>query len=97
MGNMLELGDRLRADLLAAHSGPRPMKRGDFVRTYFDTGALGAQILLGRVMKAGRATYTVEWESGIRNRIVQGYKGVELVTETDLLGIARRQFNPEAQ
>lgn len=53
------------------------MRRGDFVRTYFDTGALGAQIVLGRVIKVGSATATVEWESGRRNRIQQGYRGVK--------------------
>ena len=65
------------------------MRRGDFVRTYFDTCAFGAQIVLGRVIKVGSATATVEWESGCRNRIQQGYTAVALVTDADLLEMAR--------
>lgn len=60
------------------------MKRGDFVRTWFDTGAMGPTILYGRVIKAGPATYTVRWISGIQNRIQQGWKIVERVDRADL-------------
>jgi hypothetical protein len=42
---------------------------GEFVETVFDTGALGATILYGRVIKSGKRVYVVEWESGIRNRL----------------------------
>lgn len=55
------------------------MKRGDYVQTWFDTGAGkmgGPQILYGTVIKAGPMTYTVRWESGITNRIRQRDPGV---------------------
>lgn len=44
------------------------MKRGDLVQCWFDTGAMGAMILYGHVMAAGSRTFTVQWESGLKNR-----------------------------
>lgn len=57
----------------------RPMQVGDLVKTWFDTGAMGAQILYGRVEKAGPKTYTVRWESDLTNRIRQGDAGLALI------------------
>lgn len=45
---------------------------GDHVETWFDTGAMGCQLLYGRVIAAGPKTYRVRWESGITNRLAQG-------------------------
>jgi len=65
---------------------PEPLRftRGDLVRTWFDTGALGAAILYGRVVQAGSLRCTVEWESGLRNRIDNriGFRpaGIERIT-----------------
>lgn len=68
------------------------MQRGQFVRTGFDTGAMGSKILLGRVIKAGPATYTVEWESGLCNRACQGYANVQVVDDDGLLEIAHKRW-----
>lgn len=57
---------------------------GDYVKTWFDTGAMGVTTMYGRVIKSGRATYTVRWESGICNRVVQGYRGVDRVAAADV-------------
>ena len=57
------------------------MKRGDFVQTLFDTGARGYDTLYGQVTKAGPATYTVMWESGLSNRIQQGYREVQIAKD----------------
>ncbi len=65
-------------------------KRGDYVKVWFDTGALGATICLGIVTKAGPATYTVRWESGRTNRVAQSYRGVEHVDDPDLLALAKK-------
>lgn len=48
------------------------MNRGTFVQTWWDTGALGATILYGRVTRSGPKAYTVQWESGFTNTIKQG-------------------------
>jgi hypothetical protein len=55
-------------------------KVGDRVRYWFDTGAFGCQFVHGTVEKAGARTYTVRWESGIRNRLRQGWKDVLRLT-----------------
>ncbi|HYE57566.1 MAG TPA: hypothetical protein VD948_03630 [Rhodothermales bacterium] len=49
------------------------------VRTWYDTGAFGSNLLYGRVVAAGERSFVVEWESGIRNRLPQGYRGIEVV------------------
>lgn len=69
------------------------MNRGDYVKTWFDTGAFGATILYGRVVKAGPATYTVRWESGIQNRVCQGYRGIDKIEPGELLEDAKRKCN----
>jgi hypothetical protein len=61
-------------------SQPLRIRRGQYVRTWFDTGALGASILYGVVVAAGAATYSVRWESGTVNRVRQGQAGIERVT-----------------
>lgn len=53
------------------------MKRGDYVQYWFDTGAMGTTILYGVVITSGPKTYTVEWESGIKNRLRQNSKTVQ--------------------
>ena len=45
--------------------------KGDVVRIWFDTGALGHTILYGRVIAAGPKAYRVRWESGLTNRITR--------------------------
>jgi hypothetical protein len=47
------------------------MQVGDKVKTWFDTGAMGATILVGVVIAAGLKTYRVRWESNLTNRIRQ--------------------------
>lgn len=63
---------------------PLRIRRGQYVRTWFDTGAMGATILYGRVVAAGPRAYTVCWESGLRNRLQQGDTRVTRVAVTDL-------------
>lgn len=65
--------------------GVHVFKRGDIVKMYFDTGAFGAQILFGLIVKAGPKAYTVVWESGLRNRLEQGRQIVARVDDADLL------------
>ena len=60
-------------DQIAKHT----FKRGDLVQTWFDTGAMGATILHGEVIAAGPKRYRVRWESGLTNRLEQGYPYVE--------------------
>jgi hypothetical protein len=64
---------------------------GRFVRTWFDTGALGATLLYGQIVSSGPKTFTVRWESGLKNRLAierLGYD-VTLVPEGDLDDLAR--------
>lgn len=56
----------------------------DYVMTWFDTGAMGVTTMYGRVLKAGARTYTVQWESGIRNRLAQNYRGIDRVDSADV-------------
>ena len=42
---------------------------GERVWTWWDTGAFGVTPLDGVVVASGKRTFTVEWQSGIRNRI----------------------------
>ena len=49
----------------------QPFSRGARVRYMFDTGAFGVSPIYGTVVSAGPATFTVEWESGLRNRCRQ--------------------------
>lgn len=52
------------------------LHRGETVQTLFDTGAMGLSCLYGRVIEKGPKTFTVRWESGIRNRIKWGHREV---------------------
>ncbi len=70
--------------------GVHVFKRGDVVKTLFDTGAFGAQIVFGLVVKAGPKAYVVIWESRLRNRLEQGRQIVTLVQDADLLEEARK-------
>ena len=60
-------------------------ERGDIVTYWYDTGAMGCRHLYGIVVKAGPKTYTVCWESGIRNRLDQGRRDVTLLTDQEIL------------
>ena len=74
------------------------MLKGDLVQYWFDTGAFGAKILFGVVIKAGPKAFTVRWESGIQNRIRQDHhKGVELITDKDLLAEVRPDMRAESE
>lgn len=46
--------------------------RGDVIAMWFDSGAMGAALLLGVVIAAGPKAYRVRWESGLSNRVEQG-------------------------
>lgn len=60
------------------------MKRGDLVQTFFDTGAFGAQVLYGEVIAAGPKAYRIRWESGLTNRVPQGYFDVKPAEDVEL-------------
>jgi hypothetical protein len=72
------------------------MKIGDYVWTWFDTGAMGAAILYGRVVKAGPKTYTVRWESDLQNRIHQWDRRVKLVEQRDVDEFVAEIFSRKA-
>lgn len=59
------------------------LRTGDKVRTWFDTGAMGAQILYGLVIASGPKRATVLWESGLCNRILQCGSRVERATDKE--------------
>lgn len=63
-------------------------KVGDIVQTQFDTGAFGLQTLWGLVELSGPKTFTVQWESGIRNRLYHADKRVSAV-RADVLDDAK--------
>lgn len=74
--------------------------RGQLVKTWFDTGALGPAILYGIVVAAGPRRLTVRWESGAINAIRQDEAGaVSLVTwaERALAQEAVSLFSTERQ
>ncbi len=72
------------------------IKVGAIVQYQFDTGAFGLTTLFGIVEQAGEKTFTVRWESGIRNRVSRLRKDVTLTTNPELLQEARKAC-PEAQ
>jgi len=78
-------------------AAPLRLRRGQFVLTYFDTGALGPQPLYGLVIAAGPKAFRVRWESGLTNRIRQGHGGVARIPATDLDDRARAALLPEAR
>lgn len=51
------------------HESIDTVKRGDYVQMWFDTGAFGANILVGIVIDSGPKSFRVRWESGLTNRI----------------------------
>ncbi len=44
-------------------------RNGDYVQTWFDTGAFGMNLLYGQVVGGGPILLTICWESGITQRI----------------------------
>lgn len=44
--------------------------KGDFVKIFFDDN-WGGGYLYGCVVQSGPKAYTVEWESGLRNRFIR--------------------------
>ena len=63
---------------------PGEMRKGDVVSYMFDTGAMGLDVLYGVVCQAGPKTFTVCWESGIKNRVEQGRRGIKRIESEDL-------------
>ena len=53
---------------------------GESVWTWWDTGAFGVTPLDGVVVKSGPRTFTVEWQSGIRNCIARSRHDVWFAT-----------------
>lgn len=56
------------------------LRRGDVVWTWFDDGR-GGTYCPGAVVRAGRKTFTVRWQSGWTQRFPQGNRVVEKVPE----------------
>lgn len=74
------------------------MRRGDYVQTWFDTGAIGVTILYGEVIAAGPKTYRVRWESGLTNRVRQDATNVRPArdpAEAAIALFASRRLPPE--
>ena len=69
------------------------MKIGDIVWIFYDTGAFGITPLFGIVIKKGPKTYTVRWESNIKNRIRHGEYNIKHVTDPELLKEAKKALN----
>jgi hypothetical protein len=76
------------------------MKRGDIVKYFVTTGASGplsASTVLGVVTKIGPKTFTVLWESGIRNRVRHGARGIKLTTDPELIAEANLSIIAESK
>jgi len=73
------------------------IQRGDFVRTWFDTGAGkmgGMQILYGRCTAAGAKAFYVVWESGHTNRVRRASPGdVQFCATADVDPAAVRRLS----
>jgi len=78
-----QLGDLGPAPMLP--SGGR-IKLGTYVETWFDTGAMGASLLYGRVIASGPKMYRVRWESGLTNRVQQDNDNIK---PARVLGLAQ--------
>jgi hypothetical protein len=65
------------------------MKRGDYVRCWWDTGAMGSTFLYGQVIEAGPRTARIRWESSATNRVRQDDTNVTLITSEAEQGFAR--------
>ncbi|MGO9837875.1 MAG: hypothetical protein ACLP1X_27110 [Polyangiaceae bacterium] len=72
-------------------------RRGDYVKYWFDTGAMGYTILYGVVEQAGPKTYTVRWESGIRNRVRQDNPSVKVVSPEDVDEVSLKRLSEERE
>ena len=61
------------------------MKTGDYVQCFFDArDRAGYQACYGIVYAAGPKSFSVRWESGIRQRRPQGDREVILATNQEL-------------
>lgn len=61
------------------------VQKGGFVRTWWDTGAMGVSILYGIVVKSGPKAVVIQWPNGTRNRIDREFnKGVEDVRPDEI-------------
>lgn len=64
--------------------------KGDYVRIWWDTGAMGMSILYGLVVKSGPKSITIRWPNGTRNRVNrENGKGVEIVRVDEIEEAAR--------
>lgn len=52
-----------------AASDPGVWPVGTYVWMWWDTGAMGASQLIGRVVQAGPKAALIEWPNGVRNRV----------------------------
>jgi hypothetical protein len=68
-------------------------QRGDYVKYWYDTGAMGYSILYGVVEQAGPKMYTVRWESGIRNRVRQDNPSVKTVRPEDIDDVSLQRLS----
>jgi Fe-S-cluster containining protein len=76
------------------------MKPGDIVKYFVSTGATGAleaSTLLGVVTQVGAKTFTVLWESGLRNRVRHGQRGIKLTTDPELIAEAHPSIIAESK
>ena len=76
------------------------MKVGDLIQmNYFD--GLKGTLLLGMVIASGPVTYTVIWESGIKNKIRRDDRNtvagnnIKLITDPEFLAEAKKFFYRE--
>ena len=69
---------------------------GDYVTTWFDTGAMGMTTIWGVVTASGPKAVTVTWESGLTNRVSRDNpRDVEDVSDIESIDArARRSLVP---
>lgn len=67
-------------------------KTGDFVSYLWLENKFSNGLLFGIVEKSGMKTFTVRWESGIKNRLMQNRNDVKLLIDLDSLEEARKIF-----
>lgn len=69
------------------------MKVDDIVKTWWADGdPMGHGYVYGVVEAAGPKTFTVRWESGIRNRRPHGVKEIIVVTDPAIIAEVRAQM-----
>lgn len=74
------------------------MKIGDLVQCWWNTGRDDSGYIYGIVVMSGPKTFTVRWESGIRNRRPQGCQKVTLVPKRlEASARAALQLGPEVK